>query len=307
MGNIITVGSMNMDFVYYVRSHPLPGETVHSVRTETKSGGKGANQAVAAKLSGANVTMVGALGKDPYSEDVLAGLRGYGVDTSSIVLKKGTIGTAFITVDESGQNSIVLNGGANALLTVQDLECLPSLFEPSSVVLLQNEIPWDCTQYVIETAYRRGVSVCLNPAPALTIPPHLLPLIDIMVLNETEAAWVTGVKVEHDESAVRQAASSLIRSGVKEVILTLGAKGSFYMNEREEVIHTPAFKVNVEDTTAAGDTFIGSFLAARQKGLRTESCLRWASAASAIAVSRAGAQSSIPDAEEVAAFLKSNA
>ncbi|CAG7616484.1 Ribokinase [Paenibacillus solanacearum] len=307
MGNIITVGSMNMDFVYYVSRHPLPGETVHSVRTETKAGGKGANQAVAAALSGAEVTMVGALGKDPYSEDVLAGLHGHGIDTSSIVLVNGAIGTAFITVDASGQNSIVLNGGANAQLKVQDLTRLPELFEPSSVMLLQNEIPWVCTQYAIETAHRCGVPVCFNPAPALTIPLRLFPLIDTMVLNETEAAWVTGVKLDGDESALRQAAGALIRSGVKEVILTLGDKGSFYMNEQEEIIHTPAFKVNVEDTTAAGDTFIGSFLAARQKGMSTESCLQWASAASAIAVSRAGAQSSIPDAEEVEAFLKGRA
>jgi ribokinase len=306
MGNIIIVGSINMDFVYYVRKHPLPGETVQSYKTELKSGGKGANQAVAAALSGGQVTLVGAVGNDPFSQEIMTGLQGYQVNTNHILRKESSIGTAFITVDELGQNSIVLSEGANGCLSVEDLQLLPELFGDSSILLIQNEIPWNCTQFVIEAANRKGIPTYFNPAPALVIPEAIFPLIDVMILNETETEIITSMPLSPDLSDVKEAAYHIIQLGVKEVIITLGDKGSFYMNKQEEVIYTSAYPVKVVDTTAAGDTFIGSFIVARQQGLSVRECLLKASAASAIVVSREGAQESIPHADEVSEFMEKN-
>ncbi|MFD0677311.1 MULTISPECIES: ribokinase [unclassified Paenibacillus] len=303
MGNIVVVGSINMDFVCYIRKLPLPGETVQSYKTETKSGGKGANQAVAAALAGGKVTIVGAVGNDFYSRDIVSGLKSYQVNTDRILRKDSDIGTAFIAVDESGQNSIVLSEGANGCLTVEDLAMLPRLFEESSVLLVQNEIPWSCTQFALEAARQQGIQTYVNPAPALAIPEEVFPLIDVMILNESEVEYITSVQLDEDLSNVKLAAGQILASGVKEVIVTLGEKGSFYMNKEDETIFTPAFSVNTVDTTAAGDTFIGSFIVARQQGLAISDSLQQASAASAIAVSRAGAQESIPSADEVHLFL----
>ncbi|MCS7464207.1 ribokinase [Paenibacillus doosanensis] len=303
MGNIVVVGSINMDFVCYIRRFPQPGETVQSYRTETKSGGKGANQAVAAALSGGKVSLVGAVGNDSYSRDIVFGLRNYRVDTDRIMQKKSDIGTAFIAVEESGQNNIVISEGANGCLTVEDLKDLPELFGPSSVLLVQNEIPWTCTRAALQLAKDHGVRTYFNPAPALGIEGDVFPLVDVMILNESEAESITSIRLSEELSDVKQAASRIIALGVQEVIITLGEKGSFYMNDQEESIFTPAFSVHAVDTTAAGDTFIGSLIAAGQQGTPITEALRQASAASALAVSRAGAQESIPTAEEVAEFL----
>ncbi|MBE1445883.1 ribokinase [Paenibacillus sp. OAS669] len=303
MGNIVVVGSINMDFVCYIRKLPHPGETVQSYKTDTKSGGKGANQAVAAALSGGNVTLVGAVGNDFYSRDILFAIKKYQVNTDRVLWKNSDIGTAFVVVDESGQNNVFLSEGANGCLTVEDLQGLPELFDSTSILLVQNEIPWACTRYALETAKQRGAQTYFNPAPALEIEEDVFPLVDVMILNESEAEFITSIRLEEDLSNVRQAARQIIDLGVKEVIITLGEKGSLYMNGQEEAVFTSAYPVHVVDTTAAGDTFIGSFIVARQQGMTIKDALQRASAASAIAVSRAGAQESIPHAEEIIKFL----
>ncbi|MFE5318150.1 ribokinase [Paenibacillus sp. NPDC056579] len=302
--NIVVVGSINMDFVCYIRKLPQLGETVQSYKTETKSGGKGANQAVAAALSGGNVTLIGAVGNDFYSRDILFGIKKYQVNTDRVLWKDSDIGTSFVVVDETGQNNVFLSEGANGCLTVEDLQGLPELFDSSSVLLVQNEIPWACTRYALEAAKQRGVQTYYNPAPASEIEEVVFPLIDVMILNESEAEFITSIRLEDDLSNIRQAASQIIALGVKEVIITLGEKGSLYMNHQEEAVFTSAYPVQVVDTTAAGDTFIGSFIVARQQGMTIKDALQRASAASAIAVSRAGAQESIPNVEEIANFLE---
>ncbi|MCU6794555.1 ribokinase [Paenibacillus sp. WQ 127069] len=305
MGGIVVVGSIHMDFICYIRKLPLPGETLQSYKTEIKPGGKGANQAVAAALSGGKVTLVGAVGNDLYSRDIVSGIKNHQVNIDRILRKDNDTGMAFIAVDESGQNSIVLSEGANGCLTVEDLKGLPELFEPSSVLLVQNEIPWACTRFALQAAKQRGIVTYVNPTPALVIDEDVFPLIDVMILNESEADCLTKVPVRLDKDLIniQQAASQIIALGVKEVIITLGEKGSYYMNNQEEAIFTPAYSVHAVDTTAAGDTFIGSFIVARQQGLGVGDALQQASAASAIAVSRTGAQESIPSADEIADFL----
>ncbi|WP_248930040.1 ribokinase [Paenibacillus hamazuiensis] len=304
IGKIVVVGSINMDFVYYVRNHPLPGETISSDKAELKSGGKGANQAVAAALAGGNVTLFGAVGNDPFGRDIVDGLGQYGVNTEKIVRKETTTGTAFITVNDAGENTIVIGEGANGRLSVEDLADLPGLLDPASVLLLQNEIPWSCAEYAIEAARKQGGKVYLNPAPAASVPKDIFPQIDVLVLNETEVEFFTGIRFDDDFSRVHQAADHLLQAGVKEVVVTLGDKGSFYMNRQGKVIYTSACRVNAVDTTAAGDTFIGTFIVERQRLSPLKECLLRAGAASAIAVSRAGAQESIPRADEVALFMK---
>ncbi|WP_040207446.1 ribokinase [Neobacillus jeddahensis] len=303
--NILVVGSINMDIVNRVVMHPLPGETVKGLGTMYAPGGKGANQAVAAALAGGQVKMLGAVGKDPFSLELVASLENANVDTSEIIEKEGTAGMAFITVDESGENTIILSEGSNALLSIKDVEERLYLFEEADILLLQNEVLVETTLYVLKEAARRQVQTYFNPAPALVIPNDVFSLIDFLILNETEIEVVTGIRAD-TEKARERAINWLIEMGVKAVILTLGAQGSSYFSKKEGKIVTTGFTVNAVDTTAAGDTFIGSFAAAKAFGKDTKEALVFATAASAITVTREGAQHSIPLKKEIDEFLAVN-
>ena len=290
-----------MDIVNKVRNQPLPGETIHSLGTAYSPGGKGANQAIAAHLLGEQVSMVGAVGQDVFGEQLLSNFVKCGLETKHIYSKDSNSGTAFITIDEQGENQIIISSGANGKLNIEDVEELLRK-DDWDTVLLQNEISWNVTAYVIEEAARRGMKVVFNPAPAIKISDDFLSLIDLLILNETETEYITGIEVSDHSNALR-AAQSLIRSGVKEVIITLGNKGVLYFNCHQEEVFQPAFSVKVVDTTAAGDTFIGAFMAARRNDYTTKDCLTFACAAAALAVTKQGAQNSIPTFQEVTAFL----
>lgn len=302
MAHIAVVGSINMDVVIRVQQHPLPGETIHGSDLAYIPGGKGANQAVAAAKAGADVTMVGLVGTDSFGGELTNSLAGHGVLTEAVAAKEGSSGLAFITVDEHGENSIILSPGANGKLVPQDLEVAWPSIAGCTGMLLQNEIPWETTMAAMKLAAEHGMRVYMNPAPALKLPAEAYSLIHCLILNETEAETMVGMDAAQ-EGAEAATAKALVEAGVESVVLTLGASGAVYADRAGEVVRTSAFQVRAVDTTAAGDTFIGAFAANREAGETVERALRIASAAAGLAVTKAGAQQSIPAKEEVEAFL----
>jgi len=302
VSKLLVIGSINMDVVSSVKQFPLPGETIHSSGISYYPGGKGANQAVAAARAGARCEMVGAVGRDAFGGELVAALERSGADVSRVLRKEGNSGIALITVSEEGENSIILSEGANGGLTAADA-AYEGDWSDVYAVLLQNEIAWPTTLAVISEANRAGARVWLNPAPARAIPDELLPSIDTLIMNETETAVITGMKVSDAQSA-RSAADRIIGKGTANVIITLGEQGCYYENAAGESCSVPAFRVQPVDTTAAGDTFIGAYAAACADGQATPQALKFAAAAAALAVTSAGAQSSIPSKAEIMAFME---
>ena len=304
MSKIVVVGSINIDIVNYVDRLPTPGETIHSRNTQFNPGGKGANQAVAAVRSGGDVFMIGAVGNDTFGQPIMEGLHAYGIRVDHISVEPGHTGMANITVDDLGENVIVLTGGANhSIRSAKVTEALRTLNDVG-VLLCQNEIPWEVTRHTIFEANQRGIRVILNPAPAREVPDEVLCKIDTIVLNETEATTITGVTVGSAADAKR-AGRILLERGVGKAIFTLGNQGSLHIH-KDECTYTPAFKVNVIDSTAGGDTFIGAYALESMTGVGERGALLFATAAAAIAVSRPGALDSIPRRAEVIAFLENH-
>ncbi|RKP51723.1 ribokinase [Cohnella endophytica] len=295
-----------MDVVNRVVRHPQPGETIHGLSTTYHPGGKGANQAVAAALAGGDIALFGAVGEDGFGVELKRTLTENGVDASSVAVKPGTSGIAFITVDDTADNSIILSAGANGQLGAADVDrMLPGLLAAHSV-LLQNEIPWPVTREVMEQAHGNGVRVIFNPAPAFLLPEDAYRWIDLLVLNESEAELLTGIAVA-DGAAAELAADRLLERGAAAVVLTLGERGSLYKAQGMAIgVATSSYRVRAVDTTAAGDTFIGALASATAKGMPIAEGLAFASAAAAIAVTRAGAQESIPTLEEIEAFMSND-
>lgn len=299
MNQIIVIGSINMDIVTRVERHPLPGETVKGRKTAFNPGGKGANQAVAAARAGARVRMAGAIGDDPFGEQLKASLEKEGINTEHIIHKAGKSGLAFITVDQKGENSIILEEGANGQVTKEDIiEVFAGADASEASILLQNEIPWETTLSAIDQANEHYIPVYFNPAPAMEIPEAVLSKLNGLFVNETEAERITGVRVT-DEQSAKQASRFLIEAGVGEVIITLGDKGSYFADQAGTFIYTPAQQVTALDTTAAGDTFIGAYMVERGSGNDAESSLRFATAAAKLTVMKEGAQQSIPYRQEI--------
>lgn len=313
---ITILGSLNMDLVSYVPHHPLPGETLTSNGFSTSPGGKGANQAVAcAKLSrsqdlsgaSADVCMVGAVGQDPYGKVLTDSLASYGVDVEGVRALEGKqTGLALIVVDEpSGQNRIILSPEANHTLRPVDFASLPS--PTPDLLIMQLEIPLDTVLQALESARAAGVPVLLNPAPAQELPPAAYHDLAHLVVNETEAALLSGLG-ERDlesEQGVRDAARLFIGRGCRVVIVTLGARGVYFATSDGAAGLLPACETDVVDTTAAGDTFVGFYaLAAVRAGATAgafdvEAAVAAANRAAAKTVSRKGAQASIPWKDEL--------
>jgi ribokinase len=300
---LIVVGSINMDVVNRVHEHPVPGETISGIGTAYHSGGKGANQSVAASLSGSQVTFIGAVGTDAFAGELIDALNHYNVEAGPVSRKEGTSGMAFITVDDAGENTIIVSSGANGRLVPDDIQDQQHLFNEADALLLQNEIPWETTCFALKLAKKAGIPVFLNPAPAKKIPEEVLSDMDWLVLNEAEAEVITGMQV-NNEDALLQAAKYLIDRGVSRVIVTLGGKGSFYLDDQGNEIKTPAFRVSAVDTTAAGDTFIGALASRFVEGYSIQDSITFASAAAAITVTCNGAQPSIPERAQVEHFLR---
>ncbi|EFM09235.1 ribokinase [Paenibacillus curdlanolyticus YK9] len=308
---IIVAGSLNMDIVSRVQQFPRPGETIQGDEASYIPGGKGANQAVAAARAGAVTSMVGAVGKDGFGQELIVSLEQHGVNADGVAVLAGTSGLALITVNGGGENQIILCPGANGQVGTETLAAFLKKADGAGAVLLQNEIPWAANEAIMRSACEREIAVVYNPAPARDIPESAFSLIHTIVLNETETLAITSID-PFAEHGLHDAAAHLIDLGVQAVIITLGAEGSYYEDREGFVCRMPARKVTPVDTTAAGDTFIGAYAAIRFGGApgmsddaTPETALRFATAASAITVTRHGAQSSIPSAQEIVALLQS--
>ncbi|KAK4241957.1 putative ribokinase [Achaetomium macrosporum] len=328
--HITVLGSLNMDLVAYVPHHPLPGETLTADRFATSPGGKGANQAVAcAKLSRArpttttptttdddptataNVAMVGCVGADGYGAQLKRSLQRYGVDVRGVEQREGCeTGVALILVDvPTGENRIVLNPGANHALGAGEFEDLARLAVEGKglpdLLIMQLEIPLETVLAALRAARREGVDVLLNPAPARTLPAEVYDGLAHLVVNETEAAIFGEVEegLLDDERGLEAVAEGFVRKGVRNVIITLGGRGVYYMSKDGRKGLVPAEKAKVVDTTAAGDTFVGRYAldVVGKKGTEfdVETAVRKANKAAAKTVERAGAQDSIPWRDEL--------
>lgn len=300
MARILVVGSMNMDIVTKVERHPVPGETIHGNETRFFIGGKGANQAVAASRSGASVTMAGGLGSDSFGIDIRRGLAVDGIDLDYVADQPGMTGLALITVDGAGENNIILSSGANGRYGADEIDQLD--LSGFDVILLQNEISPAANGRVLDKAAEQHIPVFMNPAPIDGFDRSQLSKVTFLILNEVEAEELSGIRIEGSSQAM-EAGKKLLNDGIPHLIITLGSKGSVYMDQSGKQIVFPAFTVNPVDTTAAGDTFIGAFAAQHASGSELRDCLRYATAASALAVSEPGAQSSIPRDDQVQSFL----
>lgn len=300
---ILVIGSSNTDMTVRSATLPKPGETVLGGDFRMGPGGKGANQAVAARLLGGEVTFVCKLGRDMFGEGASKHYESCGLDTSKILWSDKPSGVALITVDSKAENSIVVASGANADMTVTDIDSVADIIKSSGILLLQLEIPMDAVLHAAEIAYNAGVQVVLNPAPAAVLPAELLKCVSILIPNETEASAISGIDINNFETAAA-AAERLKGMGVREVIITMGSRGSVVCDG--DCIFVPAVKVNAVDTTAAGDTFCGGVCVALSEGKDLLEAVKFATAASSIAVQRPGAQDSIPNRCEVDKLLNIN-
>ena len=300
---ILVIGSSNTDMTVRSATLPKPGETVLGGDFRMGPGGKGANQAVAARLLGGEVTFVCKLGRDMFGEGASKHYESCGLDTSKILWSDKPSGVALITVDSKAENSIVVASGANVDMTVSDIDSVADIIKSSGILLLQLEIPMDAVVHAAEIAYNAGVQVVLNPAPAASLPAELLKCVSILIPNETEASAISGIDINNFETAAA-AAERLKGVGVREVIITMGSRGSVVCDG--DCTFVPAVKVNAVDTTAAGDTFCGGVCVALSEGKDLLEAVKFATAASSIAVQRPGAQDSIPNRCEVDKLLNIN-
>ena len=300
MNTITVVGSINLDRTIRVHQMPKPGETIHTKEVFSSGGGKGANQAVAAKRSGSKTHFIGGIGNDEAGQVMFDLLNQEEIDTSGVIeLENQATGQAYIMIDNQGENSIMIHSGANNAFTTDHVKRYEPIIRESDFLIGQLESAVDSTIEAFEIARKAEVVTILNPAPAFeALPAALLKATDIIVPNETETEILTGIKIT-DEASMKQAAQRLHDLGIAVVIITVGSKGAFYHTEKNSGM-VPAFKVNAVDTTAAGDTFIGSMSSVLKKDISNlEAAIRYANKASSIAVQRFGAQPSIPYKNEI--------
>ena len=291
MSKLLSYGSLNIDYTYKVPHIVIPGETLTSLSLTRNAGGKGANQSASASKAGMEVYHAGKIGRDGLFLKEL--LESYGVDTSLITVTDGASGNAIIQVDEEGQNSIVLFPGTNHEITGEEIEAAIEGFGEGDLLLIQNEI--NNLSLIITKAYEKGLRIIFNPAPftkeVLGLP---LEKVSMLVVNEIEGAGLAGM-----DGSAEEVLETLVKAyPSSEIVLTAGSQGAFYgyrdIREKGDIV-----ECEVVDTTGAGDTFIGYFLAARERGLSVKASLQAACKASSIAISRPGAMAAVPVKEEV--------
>ncbi len=298
----VVVGSLNMDLVVRTRQFPEGGQTVQGESFQTLHGGKGANQAVACARLGAPVLMIGQVGKDDFGVRLRSALETEKIEVTGVLIsEQAPTGIATILVEsapeKSGQNRIILASGANGLLFKTHLENQKATIQNAAILVAQLEIPLETVLYAIILAKEARVPVLLNPAPACLLPESIYAALDFLIPNESEASFLSGMPVNDVESAF--AAAQFFRAkGVKTVLITLGARGVILVDENGQQ-HFPAERVNAVDTTAAGDTFIGGFVAGLLAHKTIPEAILLGQKASALCVQRLGAQASIPFLHEI--------
>ncbi|WP_248322227.1 ribokinase [Caballeronia sp. Sq4a] len=302
-GRVVVVGSLNMDLVARAPRLPKPGETLAGSAFVQAPGGKGANQAVAAARLGAQVAMIGCVGRDANGATLRAGLEAEGIDCAALATSADApTGVALIIVDDASQNAIVIVAGSNAQVTPAVIDEQEALLARADVIVCQLETPPETVRAALAAGRRLGRTTILNPAPAAsTLPADWFALIDYLIPNELEAATLSGIAIATPDDA-RRAARVLKEKGARNVIVTLGAQGVFaLLGDDSDGQHLPSPKVEAVDTTAAGDTFIGGFAAELARGSAVADAIAFGQRAAALAVTREGAQPSIPRRSEIAA------
>ena len=304
--SIVVVGSANTDMVIKASHLPQPGETILGGTFFMSAGGKGANQAVAAARLGGVVLFIAKTGYDIFGKQSIELFKKERIDISCIIRDKFLpSGVALITVDEHGENCIVVAPGANAALTSENINEVREKIEKASLLLMQLETPLETVHHVANIAASKGIKIILNPAPAAKLNDELLKKVSIITPNQKETEMLTGIKVT-DQSSAKEAAILLHSKGIEVVIITMGALGAFVLhNNKHSMI--PGHKVNVVDTTAAGDVFNGALVVALSEGKNIEDAVAFACTAAAISVTRLGAQASAPYRKEVESFELANA
>jgi ribokinase len=295
--NIVVVGSINMDLVIRCVRLPVPGQTIIANSLTEICGGKGANQAVAAKRAGGNTTMIGCVGDDGFADQLMGNFHAEAIDCRLVRRCPGPSGTAVVAVEDSGQNCIMVVRGSNGNLSPEHVCDVRDTITGSDVVMLQLEVPMETVLAVIDLARTSDVKIMLDPAPAPALVPEQLLAVDLLCPNETEAAALTGLRVESVEDATR-AARKLVERGAKAVVVTLGDDGAVYFDgERNQ--HVPPFETKATDTTAAGDAFAGALAVKWATSGNLIESLQFANAAGSLAASREGAQPSLPTRDEI--------
>lgn len=291
---IAVVGSANVDMTTFTSQFPKPGETIFAQKFDLGFGGKGANQAVAARLCGAEVFMVARVGSDLFGPATIENFRKQGIDTTHVKQVEGlSSGVAPIFVEPSGQNRILVVKGANDALKPSDVDAAADMLKAADCIVLQFEIPLETVYYTIAFARKHGIRCILNPAPAQPIDLEALKGLDYFVPNEHEAESIIGGSVKNLDDA-KQCAGKLVNSGIRRVIITLGANGSLLASS-EESEHIPPFQVQSIDSTGAGDAFIGSFAVFLGEGLPQRDAVRRANLYAAVSTTGVGTQKSFYD------------
>jgi ribokinase len=299
---IVVVGSINIDLVARAGRIPAPGETLLGEDFATHPGGKGANQAVAVARLGHPVSMIGRLGDDGFGTQLRDHLTHTGVDITAVRTSPGSSGVAVIVVAGTGENSIVVVPGANALLTPQDLDDSIDILRSASAVLTQLETPLETILHLAALCLREGVPLILDPAPAQALSKELLSKVTWFTPNETEATFYTGNSESLDPAVT---ASDLLNKGLTNLVLKLGSRGAYLATPDGQRHRIPSFPAHAVDTTAAGDCFNGAFATGLALGMSPPESARFAAAAAAISVTRPGAQPSMPTRAEVLHLLES--
>ena len=303
MGNtprIAVVGSANVDLTTFSERFPRPGETIFGQKFDLGFGGKGANQAVAARLCGADVVMVAKVGNDLFGEATVKNFASLGIDTAYVRIVEGvSSGVAPIFVEPNGQNRIIVVKGANDLLKPADVEAASEALKKVQTIVLQFEIPLETIAYTVQFAKKNGIRCIVNPAPAQAINPQQLNAADYFIPNETEAEVITGLPV-HSVDEAKKCAEFLIQQDFRKVILTLGSRGALLASATGSEVIAP-FAVTPVDTTGAGDAFIGSFAVFLAAGFAEKEAVTRANLYAALSTTRVGTQKSFPTHEEFTA------
>lgn len=306
MKKLVVLGSVNADHILQVPHFPKPGETLLGSNYQIIPGGKGANQAVAAARLGANTTFIATVGDDLFGTFIVKEFIKDNIETKAIHSIANTpTGIAMIQIAQNGENSIAISAEANAHLTPEIVNQHQEIIASANYLLVQLETPIESVLTAIKIAKKNNTKVILNPAPGRELTKEFLSYVDIITPNETETKILTKIDVTDEESA-RKAANKFHSYGIKTVLITLGAQGVWYSEQNLAGKIYPGFKVDAKDTTAAGDTFNGALIAALLNGKDMVASIRFAHAAAAIAVTKIGAQSSIPTLIDVNLFLKNN-
>jgi ribokinase len=303
LAKIVVIGSFMTDLVVRSQRFVNEGETIIGDSFHQFTGGKGANQAVAAARLGASVTMIGKLGEDGFGRAQIASLAENNIDHTHVLFTdQAPSGVGNPQLDATGHNRIVVIPGANALFSAQELDRFEQVIAASDIIIVQLEIPLETVYRAIELAHRFGKVLILNPAPAQALDQRYAPMVSWIVPNEHESSILTGIPVD-SLAAAKTAACRLRNMGYRNILITLGSHGAYYKTVDDEGA-VAACTVKAVDTTAAGDEFIGAFACGLGEGRGIPESLRFASAASALAVTRLGAQPSLPSRQEVDSFLE---